>query len=142
MNPFNLFVLLALLGALVAVGAVVVSECRDAELVVLPATVLDKAIVMREKTVTTTVPVSGCPTCPGGGSGGSTTVTTVVQEETFFVTLSIVEDDGVRPERVEVSRALYAELKVGDAVTYRFLRGKTSGRVCSRPEILVLEPAR
>lgn len=141
MNPFSLFIIIAIVGAIVAVGAVVVSDCRNADLVVQDATVTDKAIMMREKTVTTTVPASGCSTCPGGGSGGSTTVTTVVQEETFFVTLSIVEDDGVRPERVEISRALYAELKVGDAVTYRFLRGKTSGRVCSRPEILVPAPA-
>jgi len=141
MNPFSLFIIVAIVGAIVAVGAVVVSDCRNAELVVLDATVTDKAIMVREKTVTTTVPASGCSTCPGGGSGGSTTVTTVVQEETFHVTLSIVEDDGVRPERVEVSRGVYAELKVGDAVTYRFLRGKTSGRVCSRPEILLPAPA-
>ncbi|HEU68638.1 MAG TPA: hypothetical protein ENN53_05445 [Candidatus Acetothermia bacterium] len=142
MNPFSLFVMLVLVGAIVAVGAVVVSECRDAELVALPATVSDKAVVVREKTVTTTVPSSGCPTCPGGGSGGSTTVTTVVQEETFYVTLSLLENGKATPQRVEVSRALYAELKVGDTVEYRFLRGKTSGRMCSRPEVLVPEPAR
>ncbi len=140
MNPFSLFVMLVLVGAIVAVGAVVVSECRDAELIVLPATVTDKTVIVREKTVTSTVPSSGCSTCPGGGSGGTTTVTTIVQEETFYVVLSVLENGKPTTQRVEVSRDVYARLKVGDAVEYRFLRGKTSGRVCSRPEILVPAP--
>ncbi len=140
MNPFQLFILLAVLGALVAVGVVVVSECRDAELVALPATVTGKAIVVREKTVTSSVP-AGCPACPGGGSGGTTTVTTIVQEEAFFVILDVREDNTVNPQRVEVSEALYRTLRVGDEVEFRMLRGKTSGRQCSRPEILAPEPA-
>jgi len=140
MNPFNLFLVLALVGTILAAGVVVISECRDAELVALSATVTDKAIVVREKTVTTTVPSGGCSTCPGSGSGGSTTVTSVVQEETFFVTLDVVEDGAVSPQRVEVSEALYRKLKVGDAVEWRVLRGKASGRLCSRPEILIPEP--
>ncbi|HPD06557.1 MAG TPA: hypothetical protein PLC08_01590 [Candidatus Bipolaricaulis sp.] len=140
MNPFNLFLVLALVGTILAAGVVVISECRDAELVALSATVTDKAIVVQEKTVTTTVPSGGCSTCPGSGSGGSTTVTSVVSEETFFVTLDVVEDGAVSPQRVEVSEALYRELKVGDAVEWRVLRGKASGRLCSRPEILIPQP--
>lgn len=141
MNPFNLFIVIAIVGAILAVGAVVVSECRDAQLVTLAATVADKAVVVRERTETRTVPTGGCPACPGSG-GGTTTVTTVVQEETFFVTINVVENGKVNPQRVEVSSALYRTLKVGDQVEYRFLRGRTSGRLCSRPEILVPEPAR
>lgn len=67
-------------------------------------------------------------------------MTSVVQEETFFVTLDVVEDGAVSPQRVEVSEALYRKLKVGDAVEWRVLRGKASGRLCSRPEILIPEP--
>lgn len=141
MNPFNLFIVIAIVGAILAVGAVVVSECRDAQLVTLPATVVDKAITVREKTVTTSAP-AGCPTCPGGGSGGTTTVTTVVQEETFFVTLDVAESGKVTTQRVEVTGSLYHKLKAGDKVEYRFLRGKASGRLCGRSEILVPEPAR
>lgn len=140
MNPFSLFLVLAIVGAIVVVGAVVVSECRDAELVTLPATVVDKAVVVRERAVTSTQPA--CPACPGGGSGGTTTVTAIVREETFYVTLDVVENGKVRAERVEVSSALYGRLKAGDQVDYRFLRGPTSGRLCSRPEILVPAPAR
>lgn len=140
MNPFSLFIVLVLVGAVVAVGAVVISECRNAELVTLPATVTDKAVVVRERTETRTVSTGGCPVCPGSG-GGTSTVTVVVQEEAYFVTLDVVENGKVRPERVEVSEALYGKLKAGDQVEYRFLRGKTSGRVCSRPEILVPSPA-
>jgi len=139
MNPFSLFLVLAVLGAMVAIGAVVVSECREAELVSLPATVVDKAIVVQERTVTSTQP--GCPACPGGGSG-PTTVTTVVQEETFFVTLEVREDGRTSTQRIEVGEALFRKVQAGDAVEFRVLRGKTSGRQCSRPEILVPEPAR
>lgn len=141
MNPFSVFILIAIVGAIVAMGAVVVSECRDAQLVTLPATVIDKAVMVREKAVTTTVPASGCSTCPGSGSGGATTVTTIVQEETFYVTLDIMDDAVIRTERVEVSSALYHKLKAGDAVEYRLLRGKTTGRLCGRPEVLVPAPA-
>ncbi|QAA76739.1 MAG: hypothetical protein BIP78_0973 [Candidatus Bipolaricaulis sibiricus] len=141
MNPFNLFIILAIVGAIVAVGAVVVSECRDAQLVTLSATVTDKATVVREKAVTTTVPSSGCSTCPGSSPGGTTTVTTIVKEETFYVTVDIVDGAVIRTERVEVSDVLFQKLKAGDVVEYRFLRGKTSGRQCSRPEILVPAPA-
>lgn len=137
MNPFSLFIVLALVGVIVVVGAVVVSECRDAELVTLSATVTDKATLVREKTVTTTVPSSGCPACPGGGAGGSTTVTTIVTEETFHVTVKVVDGEAIRTERVEVGSDLFQRLKAGDVVEYRFLRGKASGRQCSRPEILV-----
>lgn len=141
MNPFSLFIIIAIVGAIVALGAVVVSECRDAELVTLPAVVTDKTVMVREKAVTTTVPASGCSTCPGGGSGGTTTVTTVVQEETYYVVLDIPVDGAVRTERVEVGKDLYHKLKAGDSVRYRLLRGKTTGRQCSRPEILVPDPA-
>lgn len=141
MNPFSLFIMLVLVGALVAVGAMVVSECRDAQLVTLSATVTDKGTVVREKAVTTTVPSTGCSTCPGGGGGGSTTVTTIVREETFYVTVEFVDGQVVRTERVEVSSSLFQKLKVSDVVLYQFLRGKASGRQCSRPEILVPDPA-
>jgi activator of HSP90 ATPase len=141
MNPFSVFILIAIVGAIVAMGAVVVSECRDAQLVTLPATVIDKTVMVREKAVTTTVPASGCSTCPGGESGGATTVTTIVQEETFYVTLDIMDDAVIRTERVEVSSALYHKLRAGDAVEYRLLRGKTTGRLCGRPELLVPAPA-
>lgn len=141
MNPFSLFIMLVLVGALVAVGAVVVSECRDAQLVTLSATVTDKAIEVREKAVKMTVPAPGCSSCPGSGGGGSTTVTTLVQEETFYVTVEIVDGEGTQVERVEVSNALFEKLKAGDVVKYRFLRGTTSGRQCSQPEILVPEGA-
>ncbi|MCX7751068.1 MAG: hypothetical protein N2320_06005 [Candidatus Bipolaricaulota bacterium] len=140
MNPFSLFIVLALAGAIVAVGAVVVSECRNAEPVTLPATVADKAVVVRERTETRTVSTGGCPVCPGSGGGGATTVTVIVQEEAYFVVLDVVEGGKVRSERVEVSSALYGKLKAGDKVEYRFLRGKTSGRLCSRPEVLVPAP--
>lgn len=136
MNPFSLFLVLAIVGAILALGAVVVTECRDAEPVVLPATVTDKAVLIRERTVTTTAPAGDCPACPGGGSGGTRTVTTVVQEETFVVTLNVAHNGKPRAERIEVSPAQYATLKVGDEVRLRILRGKTSGRLCSRPEIL------
>ncbi len=141
MNPFSLFIVLVLVGAVVAVGVVVISECRNAELVSLQATVTDKAVVVRERMETRTVSTGGCPVCPGsGGGGGTSTVTVIVQEEAYFVTLDVVENGKVRPERVEVSASLYAKLKAGDAVVYRYLRGKTSGRVCSRPEVLVPTP--
>ncbi len=144
MNPFNLFIVLAIVGAILAVGAVVISDCRDAQLVVLSATVTDKTTAVRERTVTQEV--QSCPVCPGGGSGGTsggtTTVTYVVKEETFFVNLDVVENGKVNPQRVEVSEALYRKLKAGDSVEFRSLRGKTSGRVCSQPEIRVPEPAK
>jgi len=140
MNPFNLFLVLAVLGAMVAIGAVVVSECRDAELVSLPATVVDKAIVVKERTVTSAQP-AGCSTCPGGGSG-TTTVATVVQEETFFLTLEVQDNGKISTQRIEVVEALFRKVRAGDAVEFRMLRGKTSGRQCSRPEIVVPEPAR
>jgi len=136
MNPFNVFILLAILGAVLVAGAVVITECRDAELVALPATVTDKAIVVQEKTVTQTVP--GCPTCPGGG--GPTTVTTIVKEEAFFLVLDVVEAGKISTHRVEVSEDLYRKLRAGDAVEWRVLRGRASGRLCSRPEILVPAP--
>jgi len=140
MNPFNLFLALVLLGVLLVGGAVVVSECRDAELVVLPATVTATAIVVRERTEAITVPP--CPACPGGESGGPRTVTAVVQEATFLVTLDVVENGRVSQQRMEVSDALYRKLAVGDTVEWRVRRGIASGRLCSRPEILVPEPAR
>ena len=115
----------------------VVSECRDAELVTLPATVVGKEIVVRERTETTTLPP--CPACP---EGRATTVTTVVQEETFFVTLDVTEGGQVSRQRVEVSAALHRTLNPGDAVEWRALRGTASGRLCSQPEILVPAPAR
>ncbi len=139
MNPFSLFLLLAVVGAVVAMGFVVISECRDAELVTLPATVLDKQVVVRERTVTTTQPTGGCPVCPG--KSGTVTITTVVQEETFFVTLSINEGSKVSVHRVEVSRELFQQLKSGDNVEVQFLRGKASGRLCSRLEIRLIPAA-
>ena len=54
-------------------------------------------------------------------------MTSVVQEETFFVTLDVVEDGAVSPQRVEVSEALYRELKVGDAVEWRVLPVQPAG---------------
>jgi hypothetical protein len=136
MNPFSLLLVLALVGAILVVGGVVVSECWDAELVVYPATVVDKGSVVRERTVTTTQPP--CPACPGASP---TVVTSVVQEETFFVTLDVAEGGKVSRQRVEVSEVLYRKLQAGDVVEWRVQRGRT-GRLCSRPEILVPEPAR
>ncbi len=133
MNPFSLFLVLALVGAVLVVGAVAINDCRNAEVVTLAGRVVDKSVVVREKTVTTTVP-AGCPACPGTGT---TTVTTVVPEETFYVTIELFEGGEVRTERVEVSASLFHKLKAGDTVSYRYLRGKASGRTCSRPEILV-----
>jgi hypothetical protein len=135
-SPLSWILVLALVGAIAVVGGLVVTECRDAELVVLPATVVDTAIVVRERTVTTTQ--APCPVCPGASP---TVVTSVVQEETFFVTLDVAEGGQVSRQRVEVSEALYRRLQAGDAVEWRVQRGRT-GRLCSRPEILAPEPAR
>ncbi len=134
MNPFNLFLVLAIVGAVIAMGAVVITECRDAELVRLPATISDKQVVVRERTVTTTQPAGGCPKCPGSNPS-TVTVTTIVQEEAYYVTVTVEKEGKVGAERVEVAKGLFEQLKAGDKVEYRFLRGKTSGRLCSRPEI-------
>lgn len=69
MNPFNLFIVLALVGAIVAVGAVVISECQNAELVTLQATVTDKAVVVRERTETRTVSTGGARSAREAAAG-------------------------------------------------------------------------
>lgn len=130
MNPFGLFLVLAIVGGLLLVAGQVITDCRETELVQVLGTVLDKTIVVREEALTSQVV---CPACPGGTRR---TVTEIVKRELYLVVVQANANGKPATYRIEISEKLYRELSTGDQVELRFLRGKKVGLQCSPIEIL------
>ncbi|MBC7318901.1 hypothetical protein H5T57_06620 [Candidatus Bipolaricaulota bacterium] len=131
MGPFHLFLLALLLGALVVVGYITVTDCAQAELVELPGTVVGKTTgtVEREQTVV----VGGCPACPG--SKPETRVVKV-SEEVYYLVVEIAEAGETRTQRFMVSEEVYRQTEPETPVVVRYLRGKTRGLMCTPPELI------
>ncbi|MCS7240616.1 MAG: hypothetical protein NZ651_05170 [Candidatus Bipolaricaulota bacterium] len=131
MQPFQLFLLLALLGAVAVMGYLTVTDCAQSELVTLKGTVVGKTVgtVEREQTVV----VGGCPACPG-----SKTETRVVRvsEEVYYLIVEVEENGEIKSQRFLVSEEVYRRTQPGTPVEVRYLRGKTRGIICTEPELI------
>jgi hypothetical protein len=135
MAPFQLFLLIALLGAIVFMGYLTVTDCAQAELVDLRGKVVGKTVgtVEREQTVV----VGGCPRCPG--SKPETKVVRV-NEEVYYLIVELTENGETRTQRFIVSEEIYRKTEPGTEVEVRFLRGKLRGTVCTQPELIFSQP--
>lgn len=134
MSPFHLFLLLALVGAVVALGYLTVTDCAQAELVVLSGVVTGKAVGTRE--VERTVVTGGCPLCPG--SKPETKVVRV-SEEVYYLIVELDEGGAKKVQRFAVEEGLYRRVEPGAAVEVRYLRGKTRGIPCTPPQLVFPE---
>ncbi len=134
MQPFQLFLLAVLLGVIGVLGYITVTDCAQAELVTLQGTVVHKTVgtVEREQTVV----VGGCPLCPG--SKPETKVVRV-SEEVFYLVVEYEEGGEKKSERFMVTEQLYRDIQLGTPVEIWYLRGKTRGTRCTRPELRFLE---
>jgi len=135
MQPFHLFLLLALLGTVVVMGYLTVTDCAQAELVDLPGKVVGKTVrtVEREQTVV----VGGCRACPG--SKPETKVVRV-EEEVYYLIVELTENGNTYTQRFIVSEEVYRKIEPGTAVEVRYLRGKLRGTMCTRPELIFSRP--
>ncbi len=133
MQPFHLFLLLALLGTVVVMGYLTVTDCAKAELVTLTGTVVGKTVgtVEREQTVV----VGGCPACPG--SKPETRVVRV-SEEVYYLLVEVEENGVKKTQRFLVSEEVYRKTEPGVAVEVRYLQGKLRGTICTQPELIFL----
>jgi len=134
MSPFHLFLLLALLGAVVVMGYLTVTDCAQTELVVLSGVVTGKAVGTRQ--VERTVVTGGCPLCPG--SKPETKVVTV-SEEVYYLLVELDEGGEKRVQRFAVDESLYRKVEAGTPVEVRYLRGKTRGTTCTPPQLVFPE---
>ncbi|MCR4392590.1 MAG: hypothetical protein NUV94_07535 [Candidatus Acetothermia bacterium] len=135
MSPFNLFLVLAIVGAVLSMANVAITDCSQGVALVLDGTVVGKTIVVREKDRVVT---TGCPTCPGASPTKSVVVIT---EEVYFVVAEATEGGKTSQYRVEVDARFYREAQPGAPVELRLVRGKRTGLLCGRPEIIVKEPS-
>lgn len=133
MGPLQLFLVLALLGAVVVMGYLAVTDCAQAELVVLAGEVTGKTVEVRE--VERTVVVGGCPLCPG-----SKPETRVVKEKEEIHYLIVELDEGGRKELkwFAVEESVYHKVTPGTAVQVRYLRGNIRKTPCTPPQLVFL----
>lgn len=133
MQPFQLFLLAVLVGVIGVLGYITVTDCAQAELVYLQGTVVHKLVdtVEREQVVVS----GGCPLCPG--SKPETKIVRV-SEEVFYLVVEYEEGGEKRTEKFMVREEVYRDTKPGTAVEIRYLRGKTRGTRCTRPELIFL----
>ncbi len=131
MQPFQLFLLLALLGTVVVIGYLTVTDCAQSELVIQKGTVVGKTVdtVEREQTVV----VGGCPLCPG--SKPETRVVRV-SEEVYYLLVEVEENGAKKVQRILVSERIFRGTEPGTAVEIRYLRGKLRGTMCTQPELI------
>ncbi len=134
MNPFHLFLLLALLGAVVVMGYLTVTDCAETELVRLSGVVVGKTVGTRE--VERTVVTGGCPRCPG--SKPEAKVVTVT-EEVYYLLVELDEGGEKKIQRFAVAERVYQRVEPGMAVEVRYLRGKTRGTLCTPPQLVLAE---
>lgn len=134
MQPFQLFLLVALIGAIGILGYLTVTECAQSELVTILGTVVQKTVdtVEREQTIV----VGGCPLCPGAKPE---TKVVRVSEEVFYVVVEYEEGGKTKRERFAVSEEIYRKAEVGKAVEIQYLRGKTRGIRCTPPKFIFRE---
>jgi hypothetical protein len=135
MGPFHWFLLALLLGAVVLMGYLTVTDCREAELVTLKGTVVGKTVgtVVREQTVV----VGGCPACPGARPE---TQVVRVTEEVYYLVVEVVENGERQTQRFLVGEEIYRKTEAGTPVAVRYLRGKLRGTTCTKPELLFSQP--
>ncbi|MGQ9699601.1 MAG: hypothetical protein ACUVQS_00775 [Candidatus Bipolaricaulaceae bacterium] len=133
MHPFQLFLLVLLVSVIGVLGYITVTDCAQAELVSLRGTVVHKTVgtVEREQVVVS----GGCPLCPG--SKPQTKVVRV-SEEVFYLVVEYEEDGEKKTEKFMVNERIYRDTEPGIAVEIRYLRGKTRGTRCTRPELIFL----
>jgi len=134
MQPFQLFLLLALLGAVLVMGYLTVTDCAQSELVTEKGVVIGKTVgtVEREQTVI----VGGCPLCPG--SKPETKVVRV-SEEVYYLIVKVEENGETKTQRILVSEEIYRTTEPGTVVEIRYLRGKLRGTMCTQPQLLFPE---
>jgi len=134
MQPFQLFLLLALLGAVLVMGYLTVTDCAQSELVTEKGVVVGKTVgsVEREQTVI----VGGCPLCPG--SKPETKVVRV-SEEVYYLIVKVEENGERKTQRILVSEEIYRTTEPGTVVEIRYLRGKLRGTMCTQPQLLFPE---
>lgn len=135
MQPFQLFLLLALLGTVVVLGYLTVTDCAQSELVIQQGVVAGKTVgtVEREQTIV----VGGCPLCPG--SKPETRVVRV-SEEVYYLIVEVEENGAKKVQRILVSEKIYRSTEPGTAVEIRYLRGKLRGTMCTQPELIFPGP--
>lgn len=135
MQPFQLFLLLALLGTVVVLGYLTVTDCAQSELVIQQGVVVGKTVgtVEREQTIV----VGGCPLCPG--SKPETRVVRV-SEEVYYLIVEVEENGAKKVQRILVSEKIYRSTEPGTAVEIRYLRGKLRGTMCTQPELIFPGP--
>ncbi|MBC7222158.1 hypothetical protein H5T56_04160 [Candidatus Bipolaricaulota bacterium] len=135
MQPFQLFLLLALLGTVVVLGYLTVTDCAQSELVIQQGVVVGKTVgtVEREQTIV----VGGCPLCPG--SKPETRVVRV-SEEVYYLIVEVEENGAKKVQRILVSEKIYRGTEPGTAVEIRYLRGKLRGTMCTQPELIFPGP--
>lgn len=135
MQPFQLFLLLALLGTVVVLGYLTVTDCAQSELVIQQGVVAGKTVgtVEREQTIV----VGGCPLCPG--SKPETRVVRV-SEEVYYLIVEVEENGAKKVQRILVSEKIYRGTEPGTAVEIRYLRGKLRGTMCTQPELIFPGP--
>lgn len=133
LNPFHLFLLLALIGAIAVLGYLTVTDCADAELVVLSGVVTGKTVGTKE--VERTVVTGGCPLCPG--SKPQMNVVTV-REEVYYLLVELEDQGEKKIQRFAVDEELYRSVQPGTPVEVRYLRGKLRGTTCTPPQLVLL----
>ncbi len=135
MRPIELFFLLGIGVALVGSFLAVYNDCRNPEVLLLQATVLDKTESLRQREVTVRKP--GCPTCPGAPLKEEVQL---VPETQYQVTVELWDKGKLTQRALEVPRDVYAVVEPGATVKVRIYRGSRSGRDCQPPEILLDQP--
>lgn len=134
MYPFQLFLLVLLVSVIGVLGYVTVTDCAQTELVSVRGTVVRKTVgtVEREQVVVS----GGCPLCPGSKPQKKVVR---VSEEVFYLVVEYEEEGEKRSEKFMVSEQVYRDTEPGTAVEIRYLRGKTRGTRCTRPELILLK---
>lgn len=134
MYPFQLFLLVLLVSVIGVLGYVTVTDCAQTELVSVQGTVVRKTVgtVEREQVVVS----GGCPLCPGSKPQKKVVR---VSEEVFYLVVEYEEEGEKRSEKFMVSEQVYRDTEPGTAVEIRYLRGKTRGTRCTRPELILLK---
>lgn len=132
LNPFHLFLVVALVVSIAAVGYITVTDCAQAELVTLAGTVVGKTVGTRE--VERTVVSGGCPVCPG--SKPKTEVVTV-EEEVYYLLVEVEENGQPETMRFMVTEEVYRKTEIGTKAEVQLYRGAVRKTLCAPTELVL-----
>lgn len=132
MSTMGVLVLVGLAGLLVIGATVTLSTCRDVKEELVEAAVTEKWVDIKESQRTITAPP--CTACP---DPQPRTVVELTTTETHYVEVTHIEGRNTVAFRIEVSKAEYERLSVGDTVQLLLRRSTRVDRLCGRPTLVL-----